>query len=157
VSSQFAGAVATVEFLLYFDHFARLDYGDDYLTTHKKIIENELQHVVYAINQPAVARGYQSVFWNISLYDIEYFNSMFGDFVFPDMDKPSYNSLDKLQKFFMKWFNKEREKAVLTFPVITAAMLTKDKKVYDVNFGNFCAEELSEGNPFFINQKVQIH
>jgi len=152
VSSQFAGAVATVEFLLYFDHFARLDYGDDYLTTHKKIIENELQHVVYAINQPAAARGYQSVFWNISLYDIEYFNSMFGDFVFPDMDKPNYSSLDKLQKFFMKWFNKERENAVLTFPVITAAMLTKDKKVYDVNFGNFCAEELSEGNSFFIYQ-----
>ena len=62
VSSQFAGAVATVEFLLYFDHFARLDYGDNYLETHSKVINNELQHVVYAINQPAAARGYQSVF-----------------------------------------------------------------------------------------------
>ncbi len=152
VSSQFAGAVATVEFLLYFDHFARLDYGDDYLNTHTKIIENELQHVVYAVNQPAAARGYQSVFWNISLYDTEYFDSMFGDFVFPDMDKPNYNSLFNLQKFFMKWFNKERENAVLTFPVITAAMLTKDKKVYDDKFAEFCSEELSQGNSFFVYQ-----
>ncbi len=152
VSSQFAGAVATVEFLLYFDHFARLDYGDDYLTTHKNIIENELQHVVYAINQPAAARGYQSVFWNISLYDVHYFESMFGEFVFPDMQKPSWDSLRLLQKFFMKWFNKERETAVLTFPVVTAAMLTKDQKVYDEDFCDFCAEELSEGNSFFIYQ-----
>lgn len=152
VSSQFAGAVATVEFLLYFDHFARLDYGDNYLETHSKVINNELQHVVYAINQPAAARGYQSVFWNISLYDIHYYESMFGEFVFPDMTKPSWTSLNKLQKYFMKWFNKEREKAVLTFPVITAAMLTKEQKVYDNNFAEFCAEELSEGNSFFIYQ-----
>ena len=67
VSSQFAGAVATVEFLTYFDYFARKDFGDNYLETHRKEIENHLQQVVYSINQPAAARGYQSVFWNISL------------------------------------------------------------------------------------------
>ena len=152
VSSQFAGAVATVEFLMYFDYFARKDYGNDYLQTHKKIVENEMQHVVYAINQPAAARGYQSVFWNISLYDRPYFDSMFGSFVFPDGSKPIYESLDRIQKYFMKWFNGERTKAILTFPVVTAAMLTKDKKVYDENFASFCAEELSEGNAFFIYQ-----
>ena len=69
VSAQFAGAVATVEFLTYFDYFARKDYGDDYLRTHEKDIANHLQHVVYALNQPAAARGYQSAFWNISIYD----------------------------------------------------------------------------------------
>ncbi|ATA68135.1 anaerobic ribonucleoside-triphosphate reductase [Capnocytophaga cynodegmi] len=152
VSSQFAGAVATVEFLMYFDYFARKDYGNDYLKTHTKIVENEMQHVVYAINQPAAARGYQSVFWNISLYDKPYFDSMFGNFVFPDGSKPIYESLDKIQKYFMKWFNNERKKAILTFPVVTAAMLTKDKRVHDENFANFCAEELSEGNAFFIYQ-----
>lgn len=152
VSSQFAGAVATVEFLLYFDYFARLDYGNDYLNTHEEIIKNELQHVVYAINQPAAARGYQSVFWNISIYDSAYFNSMFGDFVFTDGSSPVYSSLVKLQKYFMAWFNAERAKAILTFPVVTAAMLTKDKKVYDLDFAEFCAKELSEGNAFFTYQ-----
>ena len=152
ISSQFAGALATVEFLLYFDYFARKDFGDDYLKTNKKSVENHLQHAVYAINQPAAARGYQSVFWNISLYDEQYFNSMFGDFVFPDMTKPKWNSVKKFQQFFMKWFNKEREKAVLTFPVVTAAMLVKEGKPVDTEFANMCAEELSEGNSFFIYQ-----
>ena len=73
---------------MYFDYFARKDFGDNYLSTHREVIENELQHVVYAINQPAAARGYQSVFWNISLYDRPYFDSMFGTFVFPDGSKP---------------------------------------------------------------------
>ena len=36
ISAQFAGAVATVEFLTYFDYFARKDYGDDYLETTAK-------------------------------------------------------------------------------------------------------------------------
>ncbi len=152
VSSQFAGALATVEFLLYFDYFARKDFGDDYLNTNRKSVANHLQHAVYAINQPAAARGYQSVFWNISLYDELYFNSMFGDFVFPDTTKPRWDSLKNLQQFFMKWFNKEREEAVLTFPVVTAAMLVKDGEPIDAEFADMCATELSEGNSFFIYQ-----
>lgn len=152
VSSQFAGALATVEFLMYFDHFATIDYGDDYLITNTETIKNHLQHVVYAINQPAAARGYQSVFWNISLYDQPYFESMFGDFVFPDMSKPSWNRLQKIQAFFMAWFNQERSKAVLTFPVVTAAMLVKNGVPVDDTFADLCAKELSEGNAFFIYQ-----
>ncbi len=152
ISSQFAGALATVEFLLYFDYFARKDFGDDYLKTNEQLIANHLQHVVYAINQPAAARGYQSVFWNISLYDEAYFSSMFGDFVFPDMTKPNWDAVKNLQGFFMKWFNKEREKAILTFPVVTAAMLVKEGKPVDDEFADMCAEELSEGNSFFIYQ-----
>ncbi len=153
VSSQFAGAVATVEFLMYFDHFARKDYGDDYHLTHSQQIANHLQHIVYSINQPAAARGYQSVFWNISLYDEGYFNSMFGDFVFPDMSKPKWESLMNLQEFFMNWFGREREKAVLTFPVVTAAMLVeKTKGPVDLDFADFCADQLSIGNSFFVYQ-----
>ncbi len=152
VSSQFAGALATVEFLMYFDYFAAKDYGTNYLETNKKLIDNHLQHVVYAVNQPAAARGYQSVFWNISLYDQPYFDSMFGDFVFPDMTKPKWESLKKLQTYFMKWFNEERCKAVLTFPVVTAAMLIKEGKPVDTEFTEMCAQELSEGNSFFIYQ-----
>lgn len=152
ISSQFAGALATVEFLMYFDHFAAKDYGDNYLETNTDTIKNHLQHVVYAINQPAAARGYQSVFWNISLYDEAYFESMFGDFVFPDMVKPTWKSVQKLQAFFLKWFNEERTKAVLTFPVVTAAMLTKEGVPVDTSFTELCAQELSEGNSFFIYQ-----
>ncbi|WP_417657236.1 anaerobic ribonucleoside-triphosphate reductase [Pseudidiomarina aestuarii] len=150
VSSQFAGAVATVEFLTYFDYFARKDYGDDYLTTHRRQIENHLQHVVYALNQPAAARGYQSVFWNISIYDRFYFDSMFGTFVFPDFSKPEWSSVSALQDFFMQWFNAERKKTILTFPVVTVAMLTEDGHCKDQSFAEEIATELAEGNSFFV-------
>ncbi len=154
VSAQFAGAIATVEFLLYFDHFARKDYGTDYLKTHSRIIDNHLQHIVYSINQPAAARGYQSVFWNISIYDEKYFDSLFGEFVFPDFDKPNYESIKNLQKYFMKWFNQERKKSVLTFPVITAAMLVDQSGPCDVEFAVNCSQDLAEGNSFFIYQST---
>ncbi|MGX2947588.1 anaerobic ribonucleoside-triphosphate reductase [Frederiksenia canicola] len=152
ISSQFAGAVATVEFLTYLDYFARKDYGDNYLETHSKEIANHLQQVVYSINQPAAARGYQSVFWNISVYDQYYFNAIFSDFVFPDFSKPNWDSVSGLQDFFMDWFNQERTKAILTFPVVTAAMLTEQGKCKDTHFADKMAKSLAEGNAFFIYQ-----
>ncbi|WP_206486009.1 anaerobic ribonucleoside-triphosphate reductase [Thalassotalea sp. G2M2-11] len=157
ISAQFAGAIATVEFLLYCDHFLS-QFGDDYLDTHEKEVIQGFQHVVYSLNQPAAARGYQSVFWNISIYDRYYFDSMFGDFVFPDpinegeFIKPDFDRFNKLQHFFMKWFNEERQKAVLTFPVVTAAILNEDGKAKDREFTAFLADEMSQGNSFFIYQ-----
>lgn len=165
ISSQFAGAVATVEFLTYFDYFARKEYGADYGkylldNSHggagdicqrlQHEIGNHLQHVVYALNQPAAARGYQAVFWNISIFDEFYFKSMFENFVFPDMTVPSWESVDALQRFFMTWFNKEREKAVLTFPVVTVALLTDGTKPQDESYARFLSKEMSEGNSFFV-------
>ncbi|MCE9685597.1 anaerobic ribonucleoside-triphosphate reductase [Shewanella sp. AS16] len=150
VSAQFAGAVATVEFLTYFDHFARKDYGDDYTQTAAAKIEAHLQHVVYSLNQPAAARGYQSVFWNISLFSERFLNAMFENFIFPDGDSPNWQSINKLQHFFMDWFGKEREKALLTYPVVTAAMLTHNKQVADVEFGHFCSAQMAKGNSFFV-------
>jgi len=156
VASQFAWAVATVEFIMYFDHFARKEFGEGYMSNITPELYKELtqlfQHVVYSINQPAAARWYQSVFWNISVYDEYYFNSLFGDFMFPDWDKPSWDSVNELQKLFMKWFNWEREKALLTFPVVTVAMLVDDKAPKDEEFEDFIAEEMSEGNAFFVYQ-----
>ncbi|PJE78656.1 hypothetical protein CI610_02393 [invertebrate metagenome] len=150
VSSQFAGAIATVEFLNYFDYFARKDYGDNYLETHAYEITNHLQHVVYAINQPAAARGYQSVFWNLSVFDKYYFDSMFGEFVFPDFSHSNWESLDELQRFFMSWFNEERTKSILTFPVVTVAMLSEKGQPKDTGFAEMCADEMAQGNSFFI-------
>lgn len=88
-------------------------------------------------------------FWNISIFDKYYFNSLFEHFVFPDGTKPNWETLDKLQKYFMRWFNKEREKALLTFPVVTVAMLTDDNDIKDKEYKEFIAQEISEGNAFF--------
>ena len=150
ISAQQSGALATVGFLMCFDYFARKDYGDNYLETAKDKITAELQGVVYSINQPAGSRGYQSNFLNWTIFDKYYFNALYENFVFPDMTKPDYESVNKLQKFFMKWFNKERIKHILTFPVITASVLNDGEELLDKDFQDFIAEELAEGNSFFI-------
>lgn len=150
VSCQFAGAVTTVEFLTCFDYFARKDYGDNYLETETVRIKNHLQHVVYALNQPAAARGYQSTFWNISVFDHEYAERVLSSLLFEDGTKYKWESLDKLQRFFLSWFNEERTKALLTFPVVTAALKTKDGDVEDKGYRDVVAKEFSEGNSFFV-------
>ncbi|MBN8541197.1 MAG: anaerobic ribonucleoside-triphosphate reductase [Deltaproteobacteria bacterium] len=150
ISSQFAGAVATVEFLTYFDHFARKQFGPDYLKKHSEEVSTFLQQVVYSVNQPAAARGYQSVFWNISIYDRYYFEALFENFVFPDGDLPNWQSVDDLQKFFLTWFNDERKKSILTFPVVTVAMLTDSQGPRDQDYLRTCSSELAKGNSFFM-------
>lgn len=151
VASNFAGAVATVEFIHYFDYFARKQYGEDYIQTHRKEVEQELQGVVYGLNQPASARGDQSVFWNISVFDRPYMQEMFGSFYYPDGTQPDMNSVMTLQKFFMEWFRKERHKELLTFPVLTASILTDGKGGFvDPSFVDFCAEQMSKGHSFFV-------
>ena len=163
VSSQFMGAVATPEFLMYMDYFIRKDYGDDYLDhlndvvdltakkrTLVKVIENAFQQVVHSMNMPAGNRGYQTVFWNISYFDKPYFEGVFGDFRFPDGSAPKWETLSWLQRHFMQWFNKEREKYILTFPVETMALLTDGGNDFvDKEYADFTAEMWSEGHSFF--------
>jgi len=150
IAAQFAGAVSTPEFLMYFDHFARKDLGDDYLETHGDFISDKLQQVIYTLNEPAAARNYQSVFWNIALFDKYYFESMFGGFAFPDGDRPDWESVKTLQKFYLKWINAERSKKLLTFPVTTANILSEEDAPADADFACTICMELAEGNSFFI-------
>lgn len=150
LASQFAGAVATPQFLTFFDYFAKKDFGENYLETHSKEIEQELQSSWYALNQPASARSYQSPFTNLAVFDENYFNSLFSNFIYPDGTKPKWESINKLQKFFMRWFNKERTKALLTFPVLNVSLLNDGKTIVDKEYAEFVAQEISEGNSFFI-------
>lgn len=162
VSSMLSGACATPEFLMYMNYFIGKEYGSDYYKdvdrvvdlsirkrTLDKVITDSFEQIVYSINQPTGARNFQAVFWNISYYDKFYFNSLFENFVFPDGSRPDWNSLNWLQKRFMKWFNAERMKTVLTFPVETMALLTKDGDAADEEYGDFTAEMYSEGHSFF--------
>lgn len=162
VSSMLSGACATPEFLMYMNYFVGLEFGQDYYKradevvdlslkkrTIDKVITDSFEQIVYSLNQPTGARNYQAVFWNISYYDRYYFESLFGNFYFPDGSQPDWEGLSWLQKRFMKWFNEERTKTVLTFPVETMAMLTENGECKDKEWGEFAAEMYSEGHSFF--------
>ena len=162
VSSMLSGACATPEFLMYLNYFIGLEYGTDYYKDPERIVDLSVkqrtvdkmitdcfEQVVYSINQPCGARNYQSVFWNISYYDSYYFQSLFSEFRFPDGSRPDWDSLNWLQKRFMRWFNRERTKSVLTFPVETMALLSKDGDILDAEYADFTAEMYAEGHSFF--------
>ncbi len=162
VSSMLSGACATPEFLMYMDYFIRKEYGDEYYKESSKVVDLSarqrtidkmitdcFEQVVYSINQPTGARNFQSVFWNVAYYDRYYFESLFGEFRFPDGTKPVWESLSWLQKRFMRWFNQERLRAVLTFPVETMALLSKDGDIIDTEYADFTAEMYAAGHSFF--------
>lgn len=167
IAAQFAGAVSTPEFLTYMDYFIRLEYGDDYYKHPNKqgdcskkqrsiddVITQYFQEIVYSLNQPAAARNYQSVFWNIAYFDKAYFNNIFENFVFPDGSAPQYESVVWLQKRFMSWFNQERLRTILTFPVETANSLIIENEDGSISFGDedfadYIAEMWSKGHSFF--------
>lgn len=163
VSSMLSGACATPEFLMYLNYFIQKDYGKDYWKepdrvvdlslrqkTMDKIVTDCFEQIVYSLNQPTGARNYQSVFWNIAYYDRPYFESIFGEFRFPDGSEPDWEGLKWLQKRFMRWFNAERTKTVLTFPVETMALLyDKEGQFVDKEMADFTAEMYAEGHSFF--------
>lgn len=167
VSSQFAGAVAVAGTFNMFDYYARKEWGDEYYKhddmparmkyengepkpiSISKQIEQYFQQIVYSINQPAAARGFQSAFTNFGYFDKPYFEGMYGDFVFPDGTRPQWESVSYLQKKFMKWLNKERTKCVLTFPVETMSLLYVDGEFVDKEYADFTAEMYAEGHSFF--------
>lgn len=165
IASQYAGAVAAPEFFLFFDWFCRKEWGDDYYRyadeevtcgrsikpkTIRKTIEQHFQGVIYSINSPASSRNSQSPFVNFSYFDRPFFDSMFENFRFPDGTSPIWESLSWLQREFMQWFNNERLKTILTFPVESFALIYKDGKFVDEDSANFVAEELERGHSFFV-------
>ena len=169
LASQFCGAISTPEWLSYMDYFIRREYGEDYYLypekvadlsnrnrTVDKVITDSFEQVVYSLNQPAAARGNQSVFWNIAYFDAPYFKGMFEAFVFPDGTPMVWESVSWLQKRFMKWFNQERKRKLLTFPVETVNLLDDGEDFVDQEWADFTAEMWAEGHSFFVYRSDSV-
>lgn len=164
LSSQCKGAVAFGEYFIALNYYIIAEFGDKWYenldcvvtNSHCKIqrtvrdfIEKVFKQFIYGINQPAGNRSYQCPFTNISYYDHTYFDSLFGEFYYPDGTKPEWTAINVLQKMFMKFFNKLRTKQILTFPVETLAMVHDGKDIIDKEYKDFCAEMYAEGHSFF--------
>lgn len=166
LSAQCKGAVAFGEFFNFFDYFCVKEFGPNYhekeqmlyttdVVKHRMTISDKIeaafQNIVYYVNQPAQNRGWQSPFTNFSYYDKYYWEALFEDFCFPDGSRPKWERVSYLQKKFMRWFNKERTKAMLTFPVETMAlMIDKNGNYLDKEYKEFTAEMHSKGHSFFV-------
>lgn len=151
LAAQCKGAVAFGEFFNFFDYFCVKDFGENYhKNDNTKKITQAFQNIVYSWNQPAGNRSYQSPFININYFDSNYWKATFKDFYFPDGTQPKWERVDWLQRTFMQWFNEERKKTLLTFPVESLAMLTDGKEVIDFAYKDLAAEMWSKGHSFFV-------
>lgn len=166
LSSQCKGAVAVGEYFITLNYYIVQEFGPnwyeklDAVTTSnycvksrtiKDAIYKAFKQFIYGVNQPAGNRSYQSPFTNVSYYDHTYFDSLFGEFYYPDGTKPQWEAIDCLQRLFMKFFNKLRTKQILTFPVETMAMVydPKTNDIIDKDYKDFTAEMYAEGHSFF--------
>ena len=166
LSSQCKGAVAFGEYFIALNYYIIIEFGEDWynklddvattsvckkVKTVKDIIYEAFKQFIWGINQPAGNRSYQSPFTNVSYYDHTYFDSLFGEFYYPDGSQPQWKAIDTLQRLFMKWFNRLRLKQILTFPVETMAMVydPKTNDIIDKDYKDFTAEMYAEGHSFF--------
>lgn len=164
LSAQCKGAVAVGEYFIALNYYVVKEFGPKWYdkldceatTPHCLIRRTVKDHIlkafkqfVWGVNQPAGNRSYQSPFTNISYYDKTYFESLFGEFYYPDGTRPEWKAVDTLQRMFMKWFNQVRLKQVLTFPVETFAMVHNNHDIIDQEYKNLCAEMYAEGHSFF--------
>ena len=164
LSSQCKGAVAVGSYFVALNYYIIKEYGPEWYNkldcvctsphsliqrTVKDSICKAFKQFVWGINQPAGNRSYQSPFTNVSYYDKTYFESLFGEFYYPDGSQPSWTAIDALQRLFMNWFNELRLKQVLTFPVETFAMVHNGTDIIDKEYKDLCAEMYSKGHSFF--------
>lgn len=166
LSSQCKGAVAVGEYFIALNYYVIKEFGEDWYNkldevitspacnkqrTIRDAIYKAFKQFIYGVNQPAGNRSYQSPFTNVSYYDHTYFNSLFGEFSYPDGTRPQWEAIDCLQRLFMKFFNKLRTKQILTFPVETMAMVydPKTNDIIDKDYKDFTAEMYAEGHSFF--------
>ena len=164
LSSQCKGAVAVGSYFIALNYYIIKEYGPEWynkldciVTSDHSLIRRTLRDSIYkafkqfvwGINQPAGNRSYQSPFTNVSYYDRTYFESMFGEFYYPDGSQPEWRAIDTVQRLFMDWFNKVRLKQVLTFPVETFAMVHDGTDIIDKEYKNLCAEMYAKGHSFF--------
>ena len=164
LSSQCKGAVAVGSYFIALNYYIIKEYGpywynklDCVCTSEHSLIKRTIKDSIYkafkqfvwGINQPAGNRSYQSPFTNVSYYDRTYFESLFGEFYYPDGSQPEWKAIDAIQRLFMDWFNNVRLKQVLTFPVETFAMVHDGTDIIDKDYKELCAEMYSKGHSFF--------
>lgn len=140
-SNHQSGACALTGFFLAYAWYAKKD------NLSKKQITQQFQNFTYSINQP-VRFSAQTPFLNLSFFDRNYLQSLYGDFSYPDGTKPDFEFVMELQKIYLEWFvNETRNKGVIfTFPVPTAAFLV-DPETREIKDSDFL-DWISKNNAF---------
>ena len=154
-----SGAVGIPSFLVYSYYFWMKDVKEGYSQRDSIYYrDQEFQRIIYKLNQPFLRSGIQSAFTNFSIFDEPYLEALFGGKVFPD-GTPIIDHIDGIkdyQRAFMKVLADVRKENVMTFPVMTFALLRKDGKFVDEPFARWACKhnmKWADSN-FFISDDI---
>ena len=155
-----SGAVGLPNLIPYMYYFWKKDCDSHYLGMTEKYFEGYarqgVQRFVYAVNQPYVRDGIQSAFTNVSIFDGEYLEALFGGAEFPDgtFMVDYLDEIKEFQKLFMEEEAKIRNKNMFTFPVYSLSLVRKNGKFLDEDFAKWGIKQICIVNK--INEKNQI-
>lgn len=157
-ANRTSGAVGLPNFLIYSFYFWKKDCENKYyLHSPEYYRDQEFQRIIYKLNQPYL-RVTQSAFTNFSIFDREYLMALFGGVEYPD-GTCVIDYIDELieyQKAFMEKVSEIRSINMMTFPVLTYALLRIDGKFVDEDFAKWCCKhnmKWADSN-FFISKDV---
>lgn len=154
-----SGAVGLPSFLVYSYYFWKKDCEQMFVIKDPEYYRDQsFQEIIYRLNQPFLRGGIQSAFTNFSIFDRPYLESIFGGKTFPDgsfmIDE--IDNIIEYEKAFMRVLSKVRSENMMTFPVMTYALLRKDGKFVDEEFAKWCCKhnmKWADSN-FFISEDV---
>ena len=138
-----SGAVGLPNLIPYMYYFWRKDLSEKYYTrSHRLYAEQQIQRLIYALNQPFLRGGIQSAFTNTSVFDREYLEALFGGSEFPDgsfmIDE--IDGIMDFQKIYLETMSAIRSKNMMTFPVNSISLVKKDGKFLDEEFARYACE-----------------
>lgn len=153
-----SGAVGLPSFLIYSFYFWKKDCESGYTSDPDTLMKQEFQRIIYKLNQPFLRSSIQSAFTNFSIFDRPYLESLFGAKEFPD-GTFIINYIDEIieyQKKFMEVVSEIRSENMMTFPVLTYALLRQNGKFVDEDFAKWCCEhnrKWADSN-FFVSDDI---
>lgn len=158
MSNRSSGAVGIPNILVWTYYFWKKDCESGFFINNPDYyVRQSFQKLIYRLNQPFM-RIDQSAFVNVSIFDREYYEALFGGLEFPD-GTFAIDYVDEFiehQKIFMEVVSKIRQENMFTFPVLTYSLLYKDGKFVDEEFARWCSDHNCKWNDsnFFVSGDV---
>lgn len=158
MSNRSSGAVGIPNILVWTYYFWKKDCESGFIINNPDYYARQsFQKLIYRLNQPFM-RIDQSAFVNVSIFDREYYEALFGGLEFPD-GTFAIDYVDEFiehQKIFMEVVSQVRQENMFTFPVLTYSLLYKDGKFVDEKFARWCSDHNCKWNDsnFFVSGDV---
>lgn len=153
-----SGAVGLPNLIPYMYYFWKKDCAENLYVDNDRAARQQIQRLIYALNQPFLRGGIQSAFTNTSIFDRPYLEALFGGAEFPDgsfmIDE--IEGIMEFQKVFLETMAKIRSKNMMTFPVNSISLLRVNGKFMDEEFARYACKHNMEWNDsnLFIDDSV---